>query len=46
MLVLSVNGQQLNAAFTQGDVIAWNFTGAINGAPINLTAAMKNEFRQ
>ena len=33
-------GQQLNASFTQGDVVAWAFTGSINGAPLNLTGAI------
>ena len=44
MLQLSVSGnsrgQQLNASFAQGDVVAWAFTGAINGTPINLTDAL------
>ena len=43
MLILSVSpsstGQKLNASFVQGDVVAWSFTGSINGAPINLTGA-------
>jgi len=43
MLNLSVtgtaHGQQLNAQFTQGDVVAWAFTGTNNGTAINLTGS-------
>ena len=43
MLQLSVGGnalgQTLNASFTQGDVVAWAFTGTINGTAINLAGS-------
>ena len=43
MLALSVlnaaNGQILNARFATGDVINWNFTGQINGVPIDLSGS-------
>ena len=38
-----ISGQQLNAAFAQGDVVAWPFTGTVQTAPptpLNLTGAV------
>lgn len=31
--------EELNASFTQGDIIAWTFRAAIDDTPINLTGA-------